>query len=104
MSKGGKVLKQVQEAGLEDCLPPSWVRMSNALRKEILSKIVKPAQEAKELLIDHLEHYKGAGIIRWFYKHYIDIVQSSGESYPFLVSVSGEFASQEAMNMFITDS
>lgn len=100
MSKGGKVIKQVIEAGLQDCLPPSWVRMSNALRKQILSNIIVPTTEAKELLIQHLEEYKGAGIIRWFYKHYIDIIQPSGESYPFLVSISGEFASRESMSMF----
>ncbi len=100
MSKGGKVLREVQQAGLEDCLPPSWVRMSNALRKEILASIVKPSQEAKDMLIEHLENYKGAGIIRWFYKHYVDLVQPSGESFPLLVSVSGEFASDEVMKMF----
>jgi hypothetical protein len=100
MSKGGKVLREVQQAGLEECLPPSWVRMSKELRNQVLAGIVKPSQEAKDMLIEHLENYKGAGIIRWFYKHYIDMVQPSGESFPLLVSVSGEFASDEVMRMF----
>ncbi len=100
MSKGGKIVREVQAAGLEDCLPPSWVRMSKDLRKRVLEGIIKPSQEAKDMLIEHLENYKGAGVIRWFHKHYIELVQPSGEAYPYLVSVSGEFASDEVMKMF----
>lgn len=104
MSKGGKVLKDVVDSGLQDCLPPSWVRMSNDLRRRIIASIIKPSQEAKDLLIEHIENYKSAGVVRWFYKHYIDVVQPSGESYPLLVAVCGEFASQYDMNMFVSDS
>jgi hypothetical protein len=97
MSKGGKILKDIVNAGLENALPASWWGMTNTLRKQVKDGIIQVDQELKNLIVDHIEDFKQAGLIRWSITVTKEIPQTHGEVLAIPVCLCGEFTSKWAM-------
>jgi hypothetical protein len=101
MSKGGKILKDIVNAGLENSLPASWWGMTNILRKQVKDGIIQVDEELKNLIVDHIEEYKQAGLIRWSFTVTAEIPQNHGEMLVIPVCLCGEFTSKAAMMSFV---
>jgi hypothetical protein len=97
MSKGGKILKDIVNAGLENALPASWWGMTNTLRRQVKDGIIQVDQELKNLIVDHIEDFKQAGLIRWSFTVTKEIPQNHGEVLAIPVCLCGEFTSKWAM-------
>lgn len=118
MSKGGKVVDAIVEAGLREFLPGAWYGLSNNLRKEIRDGIIEVSRDTAFMIAAHLDEYKAAGLVKWFGRIFaietdnaweIEYV-AAGEkpqiqgNFRALISVVGEFASREAMMQFVPTS
>jgi len=101
MSKGGKILKDIVSAGLENSLPASWWGMTNILRKQVKDGIIRVDEELRNLIVDHVEEYKQAGLIRWSFTVTAEIPQNHGETLVIPVCLCGEFTSKAAMMSFL---
>lgn len=93
MSKGGKVLESIKEAGLGCILPTSWWGMTQELRREVLDSLICPTPEVKQYVIANRKQLKEAGLIRWYYDIFID----AADNFKALVGVVGSFANEAAM-------
>lgn len=100
MSKGGKIIKEIVENGRKSDLPASWWGVTHTLRKKVKEGIIEVDQEIKDLIVEHWEEYKKAGILRWGQIVTKEILQSHGEPIEIPICFCGEFASKEAMLMF----
>jgi hypothetical protein len=100
MSKGGKVIGDIIEAGKRDCLPTSWWNVTTVLKNIIKRAIKALSDEAKECLYENIVDLKDQGIIQWFYVHEIEYVEPHGEIRKIPVSCSGKFSKPEYADMF----
>lgn len=100
MSKGGKIIEEIVEAGKRSLLPSSWWNVSNNLRRLIKSMIVKLSDEAKNCLYDTREALRKQGIIQWDYLHEIEQIQAHGEVIRIPVAYIGKFSKPEYLEMF----
>lgn len=72
ISKGGTVLKAIQEQGKGNMLPSAWWGASRALRQEVKSKIREYTGEVAENLMDTLGALEASGDI-WYYPIYLEV-------------------------------
>jgi hypothetical protein len=100
MTKGGKVIQEIVEAGKIDLLPSSWWNVSNALKKLIKKSIRQVSDDAKNTLYDCREELKAQGIIQWFYVHEIECIEPHGEVIKVPVHFVGKFKKPEFADMF----
>lgn len=91
MSKGGKIIQSIIEAGQREQLPSSWWNVSNGLRRIIKSMMVRISDEAKNCLYDTREYLKEQGILQWFHVIYREMRQSHGELVNVPVAFVGKF-------------
>ena len=103
MTKGGKIVREIAESGMTAMLPASWWGMTFSLRKTIREQMLNFTMEMTDLIVRHLEDYKAAGLILWGKIITVEYTQSHGEVIEIPVCVCGEFASRDAINMFITN-
>jgi hypothetical protein len=101
MTKGGKVIQDIVEAGKIDLLPSSWWNVSNELKRIIKRSIRQISEEAKNTLYDCREQLKAQGIIQWFYVHEIEYIEPHGEARKVPVALIGKFKKPEFADMFI---
>jgi hypothetical protein len=101
MSKGGKVIEEVIEAGKRNLLPSSWWNVSNNLRRIIKSLVLPVSQDAKNCLYDTRNELKEEGIIQWFHIQEIDLVESHGEVRKVPVAFVGKLKKPEYIQQFI---
>lgn len=115
MSKAGKVVDEIVEAGLKDFLPGRWWGMSHSLSRKVKDQTYGVTKDTAQLIAAHLEEYKGAGLIRWFGEVWaIDTGDRwevectlNGEKpqlkgqFRSVLSVFGEFTSKSAMMSFL---
>jgi hypothetical protein len=100
MSKGGKVVQEIIDAGLRMCLPASWWAMTDSLRRRVKNACIPVCQEAKNLLFDQREQLTQAGIIQWSHVVEIELIQTHGEVLNIPVCFVGKFAKPEYRFMF----
>ena len=114
MSKGGKVVDEIVQAGLRSFLPGSWWGMANSLRAKVKDETIPITADTAELIATHLEEYKQAGLINWFGRIWsvckgnrweVECVLNDQEAqikgeYKMLLAVVGEFSSKSAMMSF----
>jgi hypothetical protein len=100
MSKGGRIIEEVIEAGKRNLLPTSWWNVSFELRRMIKAMIVPVSEAAKYALYDTRNALKDQGIIQWFYIHEIDLVEPHGETRKVPVAFVGKFSKPEYLQMF----
>jgi hypothetical protein len=101
MSKGGKVIEEVIEAGKRNLLPTSWWNVSHDLRRIIKSMIRYGSDDAGNCLYDSRKALEEQKIIQWMYIHEIDLVQSHGEVMKVPVAFIGKFSKPEYIQQFI---
>lgn len=72
LSKGGKVINEIIEAGRRDELPSKWDRIADSLRRKIKAGIRQFTEAAKQQIQDNLEALKAQGIIEWYHEIKLD--------------------------------
>lgn len=105
MSKGGKVIKEVNLENRGSELPPSWYRMANSLRCRIKAAIIHPNADVKRYIIDYAEELKNQGVLAWYFPIYFDCsvfgyYDKNGNPVQKLVSFCGAFTTEEWMHSF----
>jgi hypothetical protein len=100
MSKGGKVLESIKEAGLGAVLPTAWYGMSAALTRLVKLKTIR-CDEASEFMLQNYQALIDIGHLRWAYRIFIDMPQPHGEVIKILVGIVGEFANTEAITQLV---
>jgi hypothetical protein len=75
--------------------------MTNILRKQVKDGIIRVDEELRNLIVDHVEEYKQAGLIRWSFTVTAEIPQNHGETLVIPVCLCGEFTSKAAMMSFL---
>lgn len=101
MSKSGKMVDKIIEAGKKHMLPSHWWHCSNRLRKIIKSMCLPIPKESADLIWEQREELKTAGILSWFHVHEIEIVQSHGEPLKIPVAMVAKFKKPEYIQMFV---
>jgi hypothetical protein len=101
MSKGGKVIQEIIDAGLRPLLPTAWWGMTNSLRKKVKDACIQVSEQAKNCIFDTKEHLLESGILQWFYVVTIEVMQTHGEPLKIPVCFVGKFARPEYRNMFV---
>lgn len=97
MSKGGKVIKEIIEAGKGDDLPSSYTGCSNNLRKAFKKSIVKIRGYEGDRFLDRQEEFKQAGLL--FYKPIIIYAQNLGRD--ITVGFVGWIKEKQIINDFL---
>lgn len=97
MSKGGKVIKEIIQAGKGDDLPSSYAGCSDNLRKAIKSRMIVLRGHDAEKFIDNLESMKEAGLL--FYKPIILYCRNLGKD--ITVGFVGWIKEKEIINQFL---
>ena len=92
MTKGGKVIEDIWEEGMQDELPHSWWSIDDSLRKIYKNSIKKIHPEALELLFYKTEQALKRGIIRWYQEIYVQMGERS-----YLVGVVGYFTNAKML-------
>lgn len=100
MSKGGKVINDIVEAGKLDQLPTAWWNVTHALRRIIKRAIKSVSDDAKNCLFESREELQAQGIIQWGYVHEIDYIEPHGEVKKIPVAFIGKFSKPEFADMF----
>ena len=97
MSKGGKALQSIKDAGLGCCLPTAWYGMSLRLNREVKSRLITLEGGGAEFIMDNYQALLEMGHLRWAYPVIVDLPQPHGEVIKVTVGLVGEFASAEAI-------
>jgi hypothetical protein len=100
MSKGGRVINDIVEAGKLDQLPTAWWNVSHVLRRIIKRAIKSVSDDAKNCLFESREELQSQGIIQWGYVHEIDYIEPHGEVRKVPVAFIGKFSKPEFADMF----
>lgn len=72
LSKGGKVIDEIIEAGRRDELPSKWDRIADSLRRKVKQGIKHFTRDAKIYISYNLESLKEQGILNWYYEVIVD--------------------------------
>jgi hypothetical protein len=98
LSKGGKVIDEIIEAGKRDELPSKWDRISDSLRSKVKQEIKHFTRDEKILIADNLETLREQGVLKWYYEVKVDFSkyewfdkQKHGSPIK-IVSICGEIA------------
>lgn len=101
MSKSGKMVDKIIEAGKQHLLPSHWWHCSLELRNIIKSKLVPISEDSIDILYAHREELKEQGILSWFHVLKIEIMQSHDEPMMIPVAMVAKFKKPEYIQMFI---
>jgi len=71
ISKGGKVIKVIQEQGKGDSLPSAWWGAAKGLKQVVKSRVREYSGEVAESLMDNLDALEAAGDV-WFARIYTE--------------------------------
>ncbi|HEY9299658.1 MAG TPA: hypothetical protein VIQ31_25500 [Phormidium sp.] len=67
MSKGGKILEEIKEAGLSEYIPRSWFYCTRSLKQAAKAAIEKLSSKVSEFVYDNREYLKSIGLLAWFH-------------------------------------
>lgn len=101
MSKSGKMVDSIIEAGKGHLLPSHWWHCSLDLRSLIKSMMLPISQDALDILYGQRDELKERGILSWFHVHEIEMRQSHGEPFMIPVAFVAKFKNPEYIQMFI---
>jgi hypothetical protein len=111
LSKGGKVIDEIIEAGRRDELPSKWDRIADSLRSKVKQEIKYFTRNAKIQIAYNLESLKEQGILKWYYEVKVDFSKyewfdKKKNGNPIrVVSICGEIAKgYESYFEFVNDS
>ncbi len=98
MSKGGKIVQKVIDAGQEDYIPSAWYGVSAGLREEIKAGMTELTPHQALEFAENIDYLQELGVIEWYYPIYQDM-WLPGELAPslHLVGVVGNLSGEHAL-------